>query len=238
MRMPSKSLTSLQGILFDLGGTLDGDGEHWLNRFYLLYREALPGVSWDALKAAFYRAEANCQQESRVAGLGLDGLVAFHVSQQLAALGIIDPQGETRLAQKFLDSCRQKLTRNAGILSGLAGRFRLGVVTNGYGNAEIILNEAGMRPHLAAVVDSQTVGLRKPDPAIFALALDCLGVAPEAAALVGDSYQQDICPAKEAGLTTVWLRNDAMSAPLPPDFSPTAADYQIKALPDLEALVS
>jgi len=236
--MAPKPLTSLQGILFDLGGTLDGDGEHWLNRFHLLYQEDFPGVSWDALKAAFYRAEVICQQESQVAGLGLEGLVAFHVSQQLAVLEITDPQGASRLAQKFLESCRQKLSRNAVVLSRLAGRFRLGVVTNGYGNAEIILEEAGMRPHLAAVVDSQAVGLRKPDPAIFALALDYLGVAPEAAALVGDSYQQDIRPAKEAGLTTVWLRNDAMSAPLPPDFSPTAADYQIKALPDLEALVS
>ncbi len=235
--MPSKFLTSLQGILFDLGGTLDGDGEHWLNRFYLLYQEALPGVSWDALKDAFYRAETICQQDSRVRGLGLEALVAFHVSQQWVALGITDPEGEGRLAQKFLYSCRQKLSRNAVVLSRLAERFRLGVVTNGYGNAEIILEEAGIRPYLMAVVDSKVVGLRKPDPAIFTLALDCLGVAPEAAALVGDSYQQDIRPANELGLTTVWLRNDAMSAPLPPDFSPTAADYQIKALPDLEALV-
>jgi putative hydrolase of the HAD superfamily len=164
--------------------------------------------------------------------------VVFHVSQQLAALGISDRKREGRLAQKFLNFSRRKLSCNAGVLSRLAGRFRLGVVTNGYGNAEIILEEAGMRPYLTAVVDSQTVGLRKPDPAIFTLALDCLRVAPEVAALVGDSYQQDIRPAKEAGLTTVWLRNDAMSAPLPPDFSPTAADYQIKALPDLEALVS
>jgi len=236
--MTSKSLNSLQGILFDLGGTLDGDGEHWLNRFYLLYQEALPGVSWQDLKAAFYWAETICQQDSRVGRLGLDGLVAFHVNQQWVALGITDLEGEDRLVQKFLYSCRQKLSRNAAVLSRLAGRFRLGVVTNGYGNAEIILEEAGIGPYLTGVVDSKAVGLRKPDPAIFALALDYLGVEPEAAALVGDSYQQDIRPAKEAGLTTVWLRNDAMSAPLPPDFSPAAADYQIKALPDLEALAS
>jgi len=40
------------------------------------------------------------------------------------------------------------------------------------------------------------------------------------------------------GLVTIWLRNDAMSAPLPPDFDPALADYQISSLGDLEGLLS
>jgi putative hydrolase of the HAD superfamily len=237
MASKPKPLSNLHGILFDLGGTLDGDGEHWLNRFYLLYQEVLPEVSWDALKAAFYWAEAACQRHSRVAGLGLAALVEFHVSRQLMALGLADPEREGWLAQKFCDSCREMLHRNAGILSRLAGRFRLGVVTNSYGNADLVLSEAGIRPYLAAVLDSKVVGLSKPDPAIFSLALNLLGLPPEAVAFVGDSYNQDIRPAQEAGLTTIWLRNDAMSAPLPPDFTPAAADYQIHSLPELERLL-
>ncbi len=235
--MVHKALPNVQGILFDLGGTLDGDGEHWLNRFQLLYRQVLPEVSWDDLKSAFYEAEAACLRDPQVATLGLAGLIEFHVSRQLSVLKRSEPEKGSILAHKFLQACRAKLHRNAGVLSRLAGLFRLGVVTNSYGNASLILAEAGILPLLRTVVDSRVVGVRKPDPAIFSLALDTLGLSPEVVAYVGDSYGQDIRPAKKAGLITIWLRNDAMSAPLPADFAPHLADYQIRTLPELEALV-
>ena len=223
--MVPRPLTSLKAILFDLGGTLDGDGEHWLNRFYLLYQEILPAVTWDELKAAFYQAEDACLAETQVAVLGLEDLVGFHVLHQLAALRINDPWAGRLLIQRFHRACQEKLRRNAGVLSRLAPRFRLGVVTNYYGSAALILKETGLAPWLAAIVDSQVVGVRKPDPAIFMLALAALDCAPEAAAYVGDSYNQDIRAARQLGLTAIWLRNDAMSAPLPPDFAPDLADY-------------
>ena len=63
LSMSAVDLTRVQGVLFDLGGTLDGDGEHWLNRFELLYQEHLPQVDFPSLKSAFYQAEAACLRE-------------------------------------------------------------------------------------------------------------------------------------------------------------------------------
>jgi FMN phosphatase YigB (HAD superfamily) len=234
--MAIQPLNNLQGMLFDLGGTLDGDGEHWLNRFHLLYQELLPEVSWDDLKCAFYEAEAACLLEPQVARLNLAGLLKFHVSHQLAALGRSEPEKGGLLARRFLKACQTKFRRNAGVLTRLAGRFRLGVVSNFYGNASLVLAEAGMLPVLRTVVDSRVAGVRKPDPVIFSLALDSLGLPGKVVAYVGDSYAQDIRPAKRAGLITIWLRNDAMSAPLPADFAPELADYQIRTLSELEGL--
>ena len=231
-------LLQVKGVLFDLGGTLDGDGEHWLNRFFALYRTHLPRVSFEDLKAAFYEAEAACLAEPGVAGMGLDGLVAFHVRRQLKALKVDAPDVAVKLSEAFVASCRHYFRRNAGLLARLARRFRLGVITNWYGSARRLLTEEGLAPALLAVVDSKEAGVRKPDPGIFRLALQKLGMPPEEVAYVGDSYGQDIRPAKAVGLITVWLRNDAMAAPLPPDFDPTVADYQIRALPELEALLS
>ncbi len=235
--MALRTLSNLKAVLFDLGGTLDGDGEHWLNRFYLLYQEILPQVTWEELKAAFYQAEGACLADSRVASLGLEDLVLFHVQHQLAALRLNDAQAARLLAQRFYQACQDTLRRNAGVLSRLAPRFRLGVVTNGYGNAALILKDAGLAPWLTAIVDSGVAGVRKPAPAIFMLALAALDCAPGAAAYVGDSYQQDIRPARQLGLTAIWLRNDAMSAPLPPDFVPGLADFEIRTLPELESLL-
>ena len=235
--MDPRALSKVQGILFDLGGTLDGDGEHWLNRFSLIYREHLPAVAWDRLKAAFYEAEDRCLTDPLVPSLDLAGLVRFHVGRQLASLRINHPEMHRIISKKFLQAARAKLHRNARVLARLAGRFRLGVVTNFYGNAAAILAETGIAAWLQVIVDSNVAGVRKPDPAIFSLALAALGCAPEGAAYVGDSYQQDIRPARGAGLVTIWLRNDAMSAPLPPDFVPDLADYEIRTLPQIESLM-
>ncbi|MBW1992027.1 MAG: HAD family hydrolase [Deltaproteobacteria bacterium] len=235
--MNQVDLARLQGLLFDLGGTLDGDGEHWLNRFVLLYREHLPQVDFSSLKAAFYQAEEACLRDPRVASLDLPGLIAFHVSCQLKALGISSPQVQELLSRAFLASCRRYLKRNAAVLARLARRFSLGVITNFYGSAARILAEEGLGEFLSVVVDSATAGVRKPNPAIFQAALDKMALLPERVAYVGDSYRQDMVPAKQVGLVTIWLRNDAMSAPLPPDFDPAVADFEIHTLPDLEALL-
>jgi HAD superfamily hydrolase (TIGR01549 family) len=236
--MSSVDLTQVRGLLFDLGGTLDGDGEHWLNRFYLLYQKHLPHADFSTLKAAFYEAEAACVEEPMVASLYLAGLIAFHVNRQLQALGLNSPDAADTLAAAFLASCRRSLKRNVEILSRLAPRFRLGVITNFYGNAARLLAEEGLAPLLTTIVDSAIAGVRKPDPAIFHLALRELGLTAAQVVYVGDSYGQDVRPAKAVGLITVWLRNDAMSAPLPPDFDPHLADFQIHSLTELEALLS
>jgi putative hydrolase of the HAD superfamily len=55
------------------------------------------------------------------------------------------------------------------------------------------------------VIDSHLVGLRKPDAAIFRLALDALGAAPEEAAYVGDSYAHDALAARAVGMRAVLL---------------------------------
>jgi putative hydrolase of the HAD superfamily len=57
--------------------------------------------------------------------------------------------------------------------------------------------------HLHFVVDSNVVGISKPDPRIFALGLQAAGTAPEETVHVGDSYFVDVIGARQAGLGAV-----------------------------------
>jgi putative hydrolase of the HAD superfamily len=57
------------------------------------------------------------------------------------------------------------------------------------------------------------VGVSKPDPAIYSLALGALGLRPDEVAMLGDSLPADIAPARQAGLTTVWIRGDRVFGP-------------------------
>ena len=75
---------------------------------------------------------------------------------------------------------------------------------------------------------SESVGLRKPKPEIFALALETLGLSPSEAWFVGDHPEADIIGAKRAGLTGVWITGFHPW----PDGQPEPS-LQIRRLPEL-----
>ena len=82
------------------------------------------------------------------------------------------------------------------------------LVSNFYGNMETVLREFNLVGVFQHVVESAVVGIRKPDPCIFALGVTRLGLQAADVAVVGDSIDKDIVPAKQAGCKTVWLRGE------------------------------
>jgi putative hydrolase of the HAD superfamily len=62
-----------------------------------------------------------------------------------------------------------------------------------------------MREGLEFVVDSQVVGLEKPDPRIFAVALERMGLPPERTVYIGDLRSVDAAGARNAGMHFVLL---------------------------------
>lgn len=84
------------------------------------------------------------------------------------------------------------------------------VVSNADGRVEALLRETGIcqvgpgpLPSVAAVVDSTVVGIEKPHPGIFEIALEVVGVAPGTAIHVGDSVRADVAGARAAGVQPV-----------------------------------
>lgn len=85
--------------------------------------------------------------------------------------------------------------------------WRLGVITNGAtARQEPKIDVLGIRPLLSVVVVSETVGIKKPDPGIFQLALESLRCSASDAWFVGDHPDNDIIGAQYAGLKAIWLR--------------------------------
>jgi FMN phosphatase YigB (HAD superfamily) len=79
------------------------------------------------------------------------------------------------------------------------------VVSNSDGRAEDHLVATGVRDGLEFVVDSQLVGIEKPDPRIFRLALERMGVPAARALYVGDLRSIDREGAHAAGLECVLI---------------------------------
>jgi putative hydrolase of the HAD superfamily len=83
--------------------------------------------------------------------------------------------------------------------------LRVACVSNSDGRAEAHLVRYGVREGLEFVIDSQVVGIEKPDPRIFQLALDRLAVRPERALYVGDILSVDERGSRAAGMRFVLL---------------------------------
>jgi FMN phosphatase YigB (HAD superfamily) len=83
--------------------------------------------------------------------------------------------------------------------------LRLVVVSNSDGTVEQSLVAAGLRGHLAHVVDSAVAGVEKPDPRIFLHALAASGAEAAGTVHVGDLYHADVLGARAAALHPLLL---------------------------------
>jgi HAD superfamily hydrolase (TIGR01509 family) len=86
--------------------------------------------------------------------------------------------------------------------------LRLAVVSNADGRVDQYLSAAGLDQAFEFVLDSGILGIEKPDPRIFELALERLGVAADETVYVGDTWEIDIEGARAAGIRPVYVADE------------------------------
>ena len=200
-------------MLFDFGGTLDADGITWKARFFRLCREEGLVNDPERFDPVFYAVD--------YALVGaIPATLTFRDTVDRLAEGVTrglggDAAVGARVANRFVEESLERLTSNRALLSRLARRFRLGIVSNFYGNLVTVCHNAAIRPLFGAIVDSAQVGATKPDPRIFQCALDALGVAPADAVFVGDSPTRDMAGARAIGMRHIWLAGEGALGAVP-----------------------
>ncbi len=203
-----------KAILFDFGGTLDADGFTWKDRFYPLYLAEHVAVDRGRFDQAFYTSD-DALVARKLKDSSFREILLLQITGVLEALDVRDAGVAGRLCDRFLKETLDKIQINASFLRELCGRYRLGIVSNFYGNLERVCLDTGLAPLVSVVVDSACVGFTKPDPRIFQAALTRLELDPREAVFVGDSLHRDMEGAKRLGMRHIWLVPDA-SAPLVP----------------------
>lgn len=241
-------MATLRALLFDFGGTLDCP-VHWLDRFLSHYRACGLEIERAELDPAFDRATAQAYRATEtIRKIGLRETVDFLLRAQIDYLSCLGPEHlgqrfqqmgpagvaelRNRIGAAFAQESLRGMKRSRDLMVALKRRFRLGVVSNFYGNLDRVLAEGGMLELMDVTVDSSAVGIFKPDPRIFATALATLEeVAPEEVAMVGDSPDKDCAPARRAGMKAIWLCSPPDRA-APRDLA-DFADLKINALEEL-----
>ena len=113
----------------------------------------------------------------------------------------------------------------------------IGIVSDWGSNLRGILADLGLDAYLDFVLPSGAIGLSKPDPAFFRVALETADVGPSEALMVGDSYRADVLGAWSAGIDAAWLdRREGIS--ITPDDEPIPADVRrITTLDEIPAII-
>ncbi len=209
-------------------------------RLHPLTTAVLPGVTLDAFYEAFlgsYRdAERRREGDQRevpaverfgfcYARLGVDpATVPREVTERLIGLHA-----------GCLAEAAEPLPGRPELLDWLAGRYRLGLVSNfDYApTVRRILEEGGILERFDAVVVSDVVGWRKPSPRIFEVAFARMGVGAAECLFVGDRPEIDVAGAKGVGMDVAWFNPEGAAFPegLP------APDYILGRLADLRPIL-
>ena len=202
----------IKGYIFDYGGTLDTHGCHWGKVIWHAYQHCGVPVTEAQFREAYVYAERT---------LGRNPIIQpdFTFHQTL--------ETKIRLQLEYLSERLSPLTshllpltshlyaltqaetaQSREVLLQLKERYPMVLVSNFYGNIATVLREFGLDGIFQTIVESAVVGVRKPDPQIFTLGVEALGLRPEEVVVVGDSVDKDIIPAHNAGCQTVWFKGE------------------------------
>ena len=240
----------IQALIFDFGGTLDGNGIHWLERTHQFIHKHHPEITREAFDKADRAAVTEFAigdsagnwnyQEGSMLPIGLvasDSNAAqctLKETSDAIATGIfkrleLSEQLKDEYVAWFCQGVAESLTENRKWLSTLHGKYKLGVISNNFGNTRGWCDEYELSPLFDVILDSTVFGVAKPDPKIFEAALSELGVSAAEAIYVGDSYNADMVGAKNVGMWTAWMVGDRTKEC--PDL--TVVDVQLNHLHEL-----
>ena len=92
------------------------------------------------------------------------------------------------------------------VVKYLASKYPLTIISNGFKEVQYYKFEhSGLAPYFTHTLISEEVGINKPQPEIFRIALERNGITAEEALMIGDSYTSDIAGAKAAGIDQLWI---------------------------------
>ncbi len=213
-------IDNLKGIIFDYGGTIDSRGVHWSEVIWDGYCHCSVPVDKQSFRDSYVFAERELARTRHILPEhNFYDLLLIKMQIELADLvdhdklpsGAVEQYAEP-IARYCYQQARSSVEEARPVLEALAARFPMVLVSNFYGNVETVLADFDLRRYFGQIIESAVVGVRKPDPRIFMLGVEALGLQPSEVLVVGDSYKKDIVPAESIGCHVLWLKGKGWTA--------------------------
>lgn len=215
---------TVRGVLFDLDDTLNDRKASWMQfaRWIAGPGELLGECDEEDVHAAMLEADEG--------GYRLKGELFADLQKKLPWRSTMTCEAIERIWREQFPACTVIRGDVIRVLSGLrSGGLRTGIVSNGRSDTQRSkINHMRIGHLIDAVIISEEVRVRKPDAAIYRLALEELGISPAETLFVGDHPMHDIVGPANIRIRTAWLGKGRVWPLL--DVQP---DYQINELPEL-----
>ena len=227
----------IKGYIFDYGGTLDTGGQHWGKVIWHAYERQQVPVSEEAFREAYVHAERTLGKNPIIQpDFTFYKTIETKIRIQLEYLQEKNDVSSVSsylkpLTDSLYEATVKETAKSREVLLQLKQQYPMVLVSNFYGNIATVLKEFKLDGIFDTIIESAVVGVRKPDPQIFTLGVEALGMQPDEVVVVGDSMDKDIIPAGKAGCHTVWFKGEGWTDD-PVDESPAG-----KVITDLTQLL-
>jgi putative hydrolase of the HAD superfamily len=208
-------ISSIKGIIFDYGGTIDSNGKHWAEVLWESYQDQKVPVTKEQFREAYIYAEKYLATNYII--LPEDNFLNLLIKKVNLQISYLIEKEFLKNNQKTNEYClaisnqcynfvRNLISEERIVLETLHKNYPMVLVSNFYGNVYAVLKDFELDSLFDKIIESAVVGIRKPDPAIFALGVEALNIDAKNIVVIGDSYTKDIVPASKNGCKTIWLK--------------------------------
>lgn len=171
---------SIKWLFFDLGSTLIDETDVYKSRCDFAIKAK--NLDCDEFMSMVY-------EKTKTSGTAIKDVAKIY--------GITLPEWDNSLERLYPETM--------SILKELSKKYKLGIIANQAMGTQQRINDWNIGEYFDVVIASAEVGCSKPDLRIFNLALEQAGCKPEETVMIGDRLDNDIIPAKQIGMKTVWV---------------------------------
>lgn len=207
---------AIKALLIDSGRVLNGPASgHWFisPKFYTYVdRKTFQSISSSKRQNAFYHASQYISQQPLIQNEEEEYTHFVHFyslfSQYLPGLDL-DEMKVHALAEDLVYNRKKYAFFNDVLqcLPELSKSFKLAVVSDAWPSLEPVFVDAGMRDYFSSFIISSKLGVTKPNPLMYRLALEELGIKPEESLFIDDSLQN--CEgAEQLGIRSLRMLRD------------------------------
>lgn len=199
----------VKAVILDFGGTLS-DGKLDWNPYHENIRNYLVGQGYSYPMNELKRELRGALAElNRVRAKGKEMVFEEVYGIFLSNLGV-------RYNDEMLEYLHNNFRKHydteffpcvESVLSTLSSKYKVALLSNTMSDQPIrLIKAAGLDKYFDVMHCSSMLGIRKPNPEIFKIVLNDLGVQPENTVHVGDDVEADMFGAREVGITGVWIK--------------------------------
>ncbi|WP_191113059.1 HAD family hydrolase [Acinetobacter lwoffii] len=223
----------IQAVLFDLDNTLthrDLTAQAYSRYLAEYYAPALKQVESDKIIEIVRRIDNGGYPKKELLTHGSIGASAAYALLQ--ELSWLNPPSIDELAQFWFSQfgrCAVEMPAAEQVLTQLKDEgYQLAIVSNGGHDTRLnTIRGLGIETYFDEIISSGLVGFNKPQPEIFQITAERLGVQPAQCLYIGDHPINDVQGATEAGMHALWMQGFHADA--------EHIQYKIQHLPEIFA---